>query len=62
MTQHAHQSVDNDAQEQHPHDDHHHDHSGVHGHTHGIVDPSLASNERGIWAIKWSFAGLLVTA
>ncbi|MSQ24580.1 MAG: cation transporter [Chloroflexi bacterium] len=38
-----------------------HDH-GPHGHTHGIVDPSLASNERGMWALKWSFAGLGVTS
>ena len=68
MTQHVHPSVDNYAQDQHPREDHdhhdhnHHDHSGAHGHTHGIIDPSLATTERGIWAIKWSFAGLLVTA
>ena len=35
---------------------------GGHGHTHGVIDPSIASNERGIWAIKWSFAILAVTA
>ncbi len=40
-----------------------HSHSGgKHGHTHGIVDPSLATNERGIWAIKWSFIILAITA
>ncbi|HYN80161.1 MAG TPA: cation diffusion facilitator family transporter [Gemmatimonadaceae bacterium] len=33
-----------------------------HGHTHGMVDPSITSNERGLWAIKWSFVGLAVTA
>lgn len=33
-----------------------------HGHTHGMVDPSLATNERGIWAIKWSFVILAITA
>src|SRR5215469_3851582 len=33
-----------------------------HGHTHGLIDPSLSSNERGIWAIKWSFVILAVTA
>lgn len=33
-----------------------------HGHTHGVVDPSIVTSQRGIWAIKWSFAGLLVTA
>ena len=26
-----------------------------HDHTHGIVDPTIATTERGIWAIKWSF-------
>ncbi|OLL27266.1 cobalt transporter [Burkholderia sp. SRS-W-2-2016] len=35
---------------------------GPHGHTHGVIDPSLSSSERGIWAIKWSFAILAVTA
>ncbi len=29
---------------------------------HGIVDPNLFSTERGIWAVKWSFWGLAVTA
>jgi cation diffusion facilitator family transporter len=33
-----------------------------HGHTHGAVDPSIATSERGIWAIKWSFVGLFITA
>lgn len=32
------------------------------GHTHGVADPSIASSERGIWAVKWSFVGLFVTA
>src|SRR5438128_1732495 len=35
---------------------------GDHGHTHGVVGPSVATTSRGIWAIKWSFIGLLVTA
>ena len=39
-----------------------HSHEGGHGHTHGVVDASLASSERGIWAIKWSFVILLVTS
>ena len=45
-------------------DNHHHDHHGHsdHGHTHGVIDPSVASTERGIWAIKWSFVGLMATA
>lgn len=38
----------------------HHSHS--HDHLHGAVDSSLLSTERGIWAIKWSFLGLMVTA
>jgi cation diffusion facilitator family transporter len=46
--------------------DHHHAHGGhdhgPHGHTHGVVDPSIASSERGLWAIKWSFVALLATA
>lgn len=33
-----------------------------HGHTHGAVDPSIATSERGIWAVKWSFVGLFATA
>lgn len=33
-----------------------------HGHTHGAIDPSITTSERGIWAIKWSFAGLALTA
>lgn len=45
--------------------DHHGDHEhtqGDHGHAHGVVDPSTATTSRGIWAIKWSFVGLLLTA
>ena len=40
-----------------------HDHGGSegHGHTHGVIDPSIASTERGIWAIKWSFIILSMT-
>jgi cation diffusion facilitator family transporter len=39
-----------------------HDHHGGHGNTHGAVDPSIATSERGIWAVKWSFVALFVTA
>jgi cation diffusion facilitator family transporter len=42
--------------------DRHHDHDHEHGHTHGIVDPSITTSERGLWAIKWSFIGLAATA
>jgi cation diffusion facilitator family transporter len=41
------------------HDDNH-DHA--HGHTHGVVDPTIATTARGIWAIKWSFLILAATA
>jgi cation diffusion facilitator family transporter len=44
----------------HSHDRGGHDHD--HGHTHGVVDPSITTSERGIWAIKWSFIGLFITA
>src|SRR5438067_7216140 len=56
----------------HGHDhDHHHGHHqgeskphshGRHSHTHGVVDPSITTSERGIWAIKWSFLVLAITA
>lgn len=48
----------------HSHGHHRHDHSAAHGHghTHGVVDPTLATTERGIWAIKWSFVILGATA
>jgi cation diffusion facilitator family transporter len=49
-----------DHSEEHRHDPH--DHHGGHGHTHGAVDPSIATSERGIWAVKWSFVALFVTA
>jgi len=29
---------------------------------HGVIDPQIASTERGIRAVKWSFIGLLLTA
>lgn len=46
-----------------PHDAHHqHQDDPGHGHAHGTVDPSIVTTARGIWAIKWSFAGLMVTA
>lgn len=37
-------------------------HHGEHSHTHGSVDPSIASSEDGLWAVKWSFVALMVTA
>lgn len=41
---------------------HSHGGAGSHGHTHGVIDPSLSSSERGVWAIKWSFIILGITA
>src|SRR5215203_814935 len=49
-----------DRSEEHPHVQPHG--RGEHGHTHGPVDPTIATSERGIWAIKWSFLGLMATA
>ena len=31
-------------------------------HDHGVVDPSLLTTSRGIWAVQWSLAALMVTA
>src|ERR1044071_8445863 len=47
----------------HPHHDHpHHDSGTVHSHTHGSVDPTIVTTQRGLWAVKWSFIGLCATA
>ena len=35
---------------------------GPHGHSHAGIDPSIVSHERGLWAVKWSFAILGLTA
>ncbi len=40
---------------------HGHDES-AHGHTHGVVDPTIATTAKGIWAIKWSFVILAITS
>jgi len=58
---------DHDHDHSHGHDhesnhDNRHDHHPRHAHTHGIIDPSIFTTERGIWAVKWSFAGLFLTA
>jgi cation diffusion facilitator family transporter len=45
--------------DKHPREDHQaHDHD----HTHSVVDPAILTTERGIWAVKWSFVGLMLTA
>ncbi|WP_140533951.1 cation diffusion facilitator family transporter [Mesorhizobium sp. B1-1-8] len=45
----------------HDHAGHGHDHDHG-GHTHGVIDATIATTDRGIWAIKWSFVILAVTA
>lgn len=35
---------------------------GGHGHTHGVMDATIVTTGRGIWAIKWSFVILAITA
>ncbi|MEL6605824.1 MAG: cation diffusion facilitator family transporter [Cyanobacteria bacterium J06614_10] len=37
-------------------------HHGDCTHTHGVIDPEIASSDLGIWAVKWSLVGLLLTA
>lgn len=44
------------------HYDHEPNHHPGHGHSHGAVDPSIGSTSRGLWALKWSFSGLMATA
>ena len=34
----------------------------THAHTHGVINPELFSTDRGLYAVKWSFAGLAATA
>lgn len=40
----------------------HSNHDEHHGHSHGVIDASIVSHERGLWAVKWSFVALMVTA
>jgi cation diffusion facilitator family transporter len=46
----------------HVHHEHDHGHDHAHGHTHGVADPTIATTDQGIWAIKWSFLILAATA
>src|SRR6187397_2410022 len=41
---------------------HRHDHRTSHDHSHGVVDPSIATTAEGLWALKWSFVVLMITA
>jgi cation diffusion facilitator family transporter len=34
---------------------------GKHGHSHGSIDPSIVSTNKGLWAVKWSFIILMIT-
>ncbi len=43
-------------------DNHGHHNDDSHGHTHGVVDASITTSARGLWAIKWSFVALFITA
>lgn len=54
--------TDRDTDHGHGEDAHAYDHGAGYGHTHGVVDPSIALSDRGLWALKWSFVGLMVTA
>lgn len=57
---HTHGGIARDA----GHEDRHHTHNDRehHPHTHGAIAPEILTSERGIWAVKWSFVGLLITA
>ena len=44
------------------HGTHSHNGEAGHAHTHGVIDPTIVTTERGIWAIKWSFFILASTA
>ena len=46
----------------HAHSRHGHGHEVGHDHTHGVIDPTIATTARGIWALKWSFVILGITA
>lgn len=41
---------------------HSHPSDEIHPHTHGVVDPKIVTSDRGTWAVKWSFVGLMITA
>ncbi len=51
------------TQEHSHHHDHSHDHShGRHGHTHGLVDPSIVRSNEGVRAVSISFVILFVAS
>jgi len=60
LTEEGHVHEKGHGQREHAHGGHSHD--AGHGHTHGIVDPTITTTARGLWAVKWSFVALFVTA
>src|SRR5215213_2147826 len=49
--------------DKHDHGAHSHSRQGEgHGHSHGMIDPSISTTERGVWAVKWSFVILAITS
>ena len=67
MTSDHHDHEHRDAAHEHRPTAHHdgghaHPAVGEHGHSHGAVDASILTSERGIWAIRWSFVVLFFTA
>jgi cation diffusion facilitator family transporter len=65
MSKRSHHDGHSQDQKDHDHSDSH-SHGqmghGGHSHIHGVVDASITTSEKGIWAIKWSFVILFVTA
>ena len=58
---HPHENETHETSEE-EHEAHGDEHAeGGHGHTHGAIDPSITTTERGLWAVKWSFIGLSLT-
>lgn len=41
---------------------HSHQGHGEHSHTHGAIDPTIITSDRGLWVVQWSLVGLLITA
>jgi cation diffusion facilitator family transporter len=46
----------------HLHENTHPDTVNKHGHSHGTVDATILTSQRGIWAVKWSFFWMFITA
>lgn len=58
----AHRSSSVHVHSQRHHQHFHSDPTEGHAHTHGVIDPQIAASDRGLWAVKWSFIGLITTA